>query len=91
MKLNKHEVNYPTNEKELLALVDAVDKLKHYFHGAKVEVFTDNTCLQYLHNMANPSPRHFRWIHRLQEFDLAITHIPGKSNVVADILSRMHD
>ena len=41
--------------------------------------------------MAKPSPRQIRWLHRLQEFDLSIHHIPGKTNIVADILSRMHE
>ena len=41
--------------------------------------------------MAKLSPSQTRWLHRLQEFDLIITHIPGPTNVVADILSTMHE
>ena len=41
--------------------------------------------------MAKPSPRQIRWLHRFQEFDLSIHHIPGKTNIVADILRRMHE
>ena len=41
--------------------------------------------------MAKLSPRQTRWLNRLQEFDLVITHIPWSTNVVADILIRMHD
>ena len=29
-KLNKHEVNYPVHEKELLALVESTTKWRHY-------------------------------------------------------------
>ena len=30
-------------------------------------------------------------LHRLQEFDLSIHYIQGKTNIVSDILSRMHE
>ena len=42
-------------------------------------------------NHGNASHRQIRWLHRLQEFDLSIHHIPGKTNIVADILSQMHE
>ena len=90
-KLNKHEVNYPVHEKELLALVESITKWRHYLHGLPVIVYTDSSALKYLQTMAKPSPRQIRWLRRLQEFDLSIHHIPGKTNIVADILSRMHE
>ena len=90
-KLNKHEVNYPVHEKELLALVEATTRWKHYLHGAHVIVYTDSSCLKHLQTMPKPSQRQIRWLHRLQEFDLEIHHIPGKTNIVADTLSRMHE
>ena len=60
-------------------------------HGLPVIVYTDSSALKYLQTMAKPSSRQIRWFHRLQEFDLSIHHIPGKTNIVADILSRMHE
>ena len=90
-KLHKHELNYPVHEKELLALVDATDKWQCYLQGAKTMVYTDNTCLRYLQTMPKLSPRQTRWLARLQELDLEIIHIPRKTNVVADILSRMYE
>ncbi len=89
-KLNPHERNYVTHEKELLALVDALKKWRHYLQGPKVQVFTDNTCLKNIQTVPKPSPRQVRWIQFLQSFDLDIHHIPGRTNVVADILSRLH-
>lgn len=41
--------------------------------------------------MPKPSARQTRWLHWLQEFDLTIMHIPMKSNVVADLISRMYE
>ena len=40
--------------------------------------------------MPKPTQRQVRWLQHLASFDLEITHIPGRTNVVADILSRMH-
>ena len=76
-KLNKHEVNYPVHEKELLDLVESTTKWRHYLHGLPVIVYTDSSALKYLQTMAKPSTRQIRWLHRLQEFDLSIYHIPG--------------
>ena len=60
-------------------------------HGLPVIVYTDSSALKYIQTMAKPSPRQIRWLHRLQEFDLSIHHIHGKTNIVAGILSRMHE
>ena len=55
-KLNKHEVNYPVHEKELIALVESTIKGRHYLHGLPVIVYTDSSALKYLQTMAKPSP-----------------------------------
>ena len=86
-KLNKHEVNYPVHGKELLALVESTTKWRHCLHGLQVIVYTDSSALKYLQTMSKPSTLQIRWLHRLQEFDLSIHHIPGKTNIVADLLS----
>ena len=53
-----------------------------------VLVYTDNSPLRYLQKNPKPSPRQVRWLEKLQRYDLKITHIPGRSNVAADALSR---
>jgi hypothetical protein len=42
------QLNYATTEKELLALVFAIDKFRSYLVGAKVIVYTDHAALKYL-------------------------------------------
>ena len=56
--------------------------------GVAVLVYTDNSALSYLQKNPKPSPRQVRWLEKLQRYDLKITHIPGRSNVAADALSR---
>ncbi|KAM2395328.1 hypothetical protein ACFX1X_032705 [Malus domestica] len=46
--LNDAQLNYSTTEKELLAVVFALDKFRFYLIGTKVIVFTDYAALKYL-------------------------------------------
>ena len=42
------QLNYATMQKELLAVVFAIDKFRSYLVGAKVVVYTDHAALKYL-------------------------------------------
>ena len=42
------QLNYATTEKELLAVVFAIDKFRSYLVGAKVIVYTNHAALKYL-------------------------------------------
>ncbi|CAN6685897.1 unnamed protein product [Malus baccata var. baccata] len=87
--LNDAQLNYSTTEKELLAVVFALDKFRSYLIGTKVIVFIDHTTLKYLLSKKEAKPRLIRWILLLQEFDIEIRYKKGSENVVADHLSRM--
>ncbi|CAN6700796.1 unnamed protein product [Malus baccata var. baccata] len=87
--LNDAQLNYSTTEKELLAIVFALDKFRSYLIGTKVIVFSDHAALKYLLTKKEAKPRLIRWILLLQEFDIEIRDKNGSENVVADHLSRM--
>jgi hypothetical protein len=80
---------YAAMEKELLAVVLAIDKFGPYLVGAKVIVYTDHATLKYLLTKKYAMPRLIRWILLLQEFDREIRDKKGADNCVADHLSRM--
>jgi hypothetical protein len=47
-QLKKHEVNYPTHDLELAAVVHALKIWRHYLLGYEVHIFTDHKSLRYI-------------------------------------------
>ncbi|XP_071917169.1 uncharacterized protein [Coffea arabica] len=58
--LNEIQVNYATTEKELLAMIFALDKFRSYLVGFKVIIYTDHAALKYLLNKKDAKPRLIR-------------------------------
>ena len=46
--LIKAQINYTTTEKELLAVVYALEKFRPYIFGSKMIIYTDHVALKYL-------------------------------------------
>ena len=86
--LNEIESRYSAHELELLGVVDTLRAWRCYLHGRKFIVHTDHDPLRYLETQQKLSPKQVRWIQRLLEYDFEMKPIKGKSNVVADALSR---
>lgn len=87
-KLLPAETRYPVHEKELLAIIHALRHWRHYLFGSKIKIFTDHHSIKYFKTQPTLSQRQARWLETLEEFDLEIIYKPGKTNVVADALSR---
>ena len=60
--LNEAQRNYTTTEKELLAVVYALDKFRAYLLRAEIFIFTDHSALKYLHTKQNAKARLIRWV-----------------------------
>jgi hypothetical protein len=56
------QLNYSTMEKELLAVVFAIEKFRSYLVGTKVVVYTDHATLKYLLTKKDAKPHLIRWI-----------------------------
>src|SRR5262249_34145160 len=87
-QLRKHEVNYPTHDLEMAAVIFALKIWRHYLYGEKSEIYTDHKSLQYIQQQKELNVRQRRWIELLKDYDCQILYHPGKANVVADALSR---
>jgi len=86
--LSKTERNYHPTERECLGIVWALKKFEHYLEGQVFSLQTDNRALLWLNSMKDVNSKFMSWSLKIQDFQPQITHIPGKLNVVADILSR---
>jgi hypothetical protein len=60
------QVNYTITEKELLAMVFALDKFRSYLLGSKVIIYSDHAALRHLLAKKETKPRLIRWILLLQ-------------------------
>jgi hypothetical protein len=90
--LQPAEQNYNVHDKELLAIVRALESFRHYLEGhpEPFEVWTDHNNLSYFHTKQKLSRRQARWSLFLSQFNFAIIHKPGAFNK-ADALSRRPD
>ena len=87
-QLKKHELNYPTHDLELAAVIFALKTWRHYLYGATCQIFTNHKILKYLFTQKELNLRQRRWMELLKDYDCTIDYHPGKANVVADALSR---
>lgn len=87
-QLRTHEVNYPTHDLELAAIVFALKIWRHYLYDARFEVFSDHKSLKYLFDQKELNMRQRRWMEFLKDYDFELKYHPWKANVVADVLSR---
>ena len=83
------QMRYSILDKELYAMVNAIKHFEFYLQGRKFKIFTDSKILYYLREAKESNPKLMRWSLLLQDYDFDITHISGKSNKIADILSRV--
>jgi hypothetical protein len=86
------ELNYDIHDKELLAIVRALEYFRHYLEGhpEAFEVWTDHNNLAYFRTKQKISRQQARWSLFLSQFNFAIIHKPGAFNK-ADTLSRRPD
>lgn len=76
-------------EKELLAVVYAVQKWRHYLLQNHFIIKTDQRSLKYLLEQRLNTPIQQQWLPKLLEFNYEIQYRQGKDNVAADALSRV--
>ena len=93
--LSKAETRYSNIEREALAIVWAITRLKHFLAARYFTVATDHRPLENLFHPSKPvpvnktSPRIARWTLLLMQYDFNIKYVAGKDIPHADALSRL--
>ena len=89
-KLAGARSRYSTYDMEFYAIVQAIKHWRHYLVHQEFVLFTDHDALRHLDSQAKVPSRHPSWIAYLQQFTFSIQNQSGKTNRVANALSRRH-
>ena len=86
--LTETEQRYSNIERELLAIVFALERLNHYIFSRTITVQSDHQPLQSIwkKSIVSASPRLQGLLLRLAHYDLNIEFLRGKENVIVDAL-----
>ena len=89
-KLEDHQIDWPAYDRELLAMFRAVRHFRPMVEGHAFTIFTDQQALvPSMKKKSDPlTPRQTYQLACVSEYSTNIQYIEGKSNVVADALSR---
>jgi len=90
-QLDAAQKNYPTHEKELLAVVRALKKWRMDLLGSDFTVCTDHKTLLNFNTQRDLSRRQARWQEFLAQYTFEWKYVRGEDNSAADALSRMID
>ncbi|XP_042992210.1 uncharacterized protein LOC122318677, partial [Carya illinoinensis] len=89
-KLSGASLKYPTYDKELYALIRALETWQHYLWPREFVIHTDHESLKHLKGQGKLNKRHARWMEYIETFPYVICYKQGKENIVADALSRRY-
>lgn len=91
-KFKEAEINYHSNEKEILALIRTIKSFRAYLLPVSFIARTDNINVSYFLRTEirgdYKQARLVRWQQWLQYYNFNIEHIKGSTNVLADVMSR---
>jgi hypothetical protein len=74
-------------EKEMLAILNAIDLWCPYLLGQHFQIKTYHQSLKYFLEQCISSPEQQKWVTKLFGYDYDIIYNKGKDNVVVDALS----
>jgi len=91
--LSSVERNYEIHNKEMLAIIRALEEWRHFLEGAThlVEIWTDYKNLEYFMTAKKLNRRQAHWSLHLARFDFLLHHYPGCTMGKPDALSRRAD
>ena len=88
--MSKSECNYDIHDKELLAIILALEDWRRYIKGSRqqTKILTDHKNLVPTMTKKRLNERQVRWKQFLSQFDFKIVYRPGKEGGKPDALTR---
>jgi hypothetical protein len=89
--LTDTQARWSTLDKELYAIIYALEKFHTYLYGPKFTVYTDCQALVkiFKNPLKNETAKVTRWVLQAQKYNLEVKFRPGSANANADGLSRI--
>ena len=87
-KLKKSQINYSTVEKECFGIMYSLDRLHHWVSCSQIICKTDHMPLKYLLSSHFKNRKIASWQMNIAEYNIDIEYLPGKQNLIADLMSR---
>ncbi len=87
-RLSKTQAGYSSMKGELAAVILLMEHWRYYLAYDRFLLRVDNSALQWIRSLKNPTGMIARWLECLAEFNFTVTHRIGKSHGNADSLSR---
>jgi len=91
--LSPVEQNYEIYDKEMLAIIHALEEWRYFLKGARypIEIWTDHKNLEYFMTAKKLNRRQAQWSLYLAHFDFKLVHRPECSMGKPDALSQRPD
>ncbi|GMG15662.1 unnamed protein product [Phytophthora fragariaefolia] len=90
-KMKSAELKYPTQQQELLTIVNALAAFRIYCLDRPVMIETDHKSLEGIFQQKMANRRLARWYDILAEYQPVFGYLPGADNGITDALSRRPD
>ena len=90
-QLCDHHLGKYTYEKDMMAILHAVDTWQPYLLGCHFKIKTDHHSLKYFLEQRLSSPEQHKWFTKMFGYDYEIIYKKVKENFMADALSRQYE
>lgn len=89
--LSSAQAKYSAYDRELYAIYACVKRFRHMLEARPFIIFTDHKPITFAfrQQLDKCTPRQYRYLDYISQFSTDIRHVSGKSNIVADSLSRI--
>ncbi len=82
--------NYSANKRELLGVLFAFRRFRHYLQGRRFELQSDHQSLTWLLRTHSGKSVIEDWLAEVVSMSFDFVHVPGRQNIIPDYLSRLY-